>query len=129
MPNNRVNIWPQDEAFRRVLEALMIFKDTHGSFSLTNLLQQEIARETVVREYHAGNKALAEERERLAAEYEGRLGATLAALEFYADPANYKPHAHSKPSAVFKDAGRQAREAIEAISGEAEDDDGFAEAE
>jgi hypothetical protein len=111
----KVNIWPKDEAFRRLLEAILIFKDLHGSYDTTKFLQQEITREIVVREYHAGRKEVAAAE--VAAQRAAVLLATaIEALGFYADPDNYKMR-NGQPSVVIKDKGHLASEALATISG------------
>lgn len=114
---DRVSIWPKDEAFRRLLEASLIFKELYGSHNYTTFLQQEIARETVVREYHASAKERveAEAAAQLAAE---RLAIAITAFEFYEDPGNYNAPSNGKPSAIARDKGKMARDALAAITGE-----------
>lgn len=118
----RVNIWPKDEAFRRLLEAILIFKDLHGSYDTTTFLQQEITREIVLREYHAGRKELVAV-EAAAQQSANHLATALEALGFYADADNYKLR-NGPQSMVTKDKGRLAREALQAIGGAEEPENG-----
>lgn len=118
----RVNIWPKDEAFRRLLEAILIFKDLHGSYDTTTFLQQEITREIVLREYHAGRKELVAV-EAAAQQSANHLATVCETLGFYADPDNYKLR-NGQPSAVTKDKGRIARETLQAIGGAEEPENG-----
>lgn len=108
-----VSIWPADEAYRRLLEAIQIFKEIHGSYDTTKFLQQEITRETVVREYHASRAAVvaAEEAAKQSMEL---LAIATDVLEFYADKNNYKLVNGAAP--VLRDKGRTAVQALEAIS-------------
>lgn len=112
-----VSIWPGDEAYRRLLEAIQIFKEIHGSYDTTKFLQQEITRETVVREYHASRYQV------LAAEQAAKQANELLAiatdvLGFYADKDNWKTgDGKGVFSAVSKDKGRAATQALEAIIG------------
>jgi hypothetical protein len=51
-----------------------------------------------------------------------QLETAASALEFYADSGNHKSRG-AQPSAVARDNGSHARQALEAISGEADDED------
>jgi len=112
---DKIDLWPRDEAFRQLLEAILVFKDIHGSYNTTTFLQQEITRETVVREYHLSRKEVlaAEEATRKAAD---QLAIATDALEFYADGDNYKTR-NGVYSAISKDKGITARTALLTIGG------------
>jgi hypothetical protein len=119
---DKIDIWPKDEAFRQLLEAILVFKDIHGSYNTTTFLQQEITREVVVREYRASRKEVLAAAE-VALQLGEQLSVSTDALEFYADGDNYKSR-NGQPSAVAKDKGLTARNALLMISGtEVEVDD------
>jgi hypothetical protein len=119
---DKIDIWPKDEAFRRLLKQSLIFKEQHGSYSYTNWLQQELTREIVVREYHAARTEVVAA-EKAAQQASDQLVVATDALEFYADGDNYKSR-NGQPSAVAKDKGLTARNALLMISGtEVEVDD------
>lgn len=125
---DKVSIWPKNEALRQLLEATLTFKELHGSYDYTNWLQQELAREIVVREYHASRKEVVEA-EAASKLLSDQLGVATDALEFYADTANHKSR-NGQPSAVAKEKGLTARNALLMIGGtELEVDDDNEEAE
>lgn len=111
--------WNNDEARRRVFGALLDHQEILGEEETIALLRNELTRLTVLQEHrrtNAENLRLT----RLVGELEADLDAAVDALGFYSDPDNYEERAGSRPSAVRKDKGDNAREALEALTAAAE---------
>ncbi len=114
--------WRNEEALLRLLETIQIARDIYGAEDVIRILQQELARERVIDKLGAQKKQLI-----AVAGAHGALQAQLdtatAALEFYAETDNYRAGPGGKVSAVAKDKGREARNALEEIGGEAGEPD------
>lgn len=105
---------PEQEAHR----ALLILSETRGSRTTIAFLRQELQRLFVVEEMRTASRQLVAAEERVS-EAEKHLAAAKDALEFYADPDNYKSRS-GKQSAIERDKGRTALDALEAIEPEGE---------
>jgi hypothetical protein len=110
--------WPENEARERVLEDLLIFREHHGQAGLIDLLEQELCRERVVKRYKEQQQAAAVAAAR-EAQLTARLNAAADAMEFYGNSENYEGRG-ARPSAIEKDKGKIARDALHAIDPEAD---------
>jgi hypothetical protein len=105
--------WPENEARERLLEDLLIFREHHGQAGLIDLLEQELCRERVVKRYKEQQQAAAAAEARQA-EFAAKLDTAHEALEFYGNGDNYEGRG-ARPSAIEKDKGGTARNALAAI--------------
>jgi hypothetical protein len=110
--------WPENEARERILEHLLIFREHHGQAGLIDLLEQELCRERVVKRYKEQQQAAAAAEARQA-ELAAMLDTTAEALEFYGNADNYEARG-GRLSAIQKDKGGTARNALAAIDPEAD---------
>lgn len=115
--------WPENEAFKRLIEASLIFQDINGTNAWQGFLQAELARATVIAGLAARHMAHVTTASDKLQQTTEDLDTALRTLEFYGNPDNYRPR-KGAPSKVATDCGKRARDAFEAISG---DEDGEAE--
>lgn len=113
--------WRENEARDQLLRDLILFRETCGRERLIDLLEQELARERVIKRIKDCAAAEAAAAERIA-ELEERLEKAAKGLEFYADSDNYQRARNGKTSAVERDKGHTARLTLEAIGDEEEED-------
>ena len=105
--------WPENEAERKLHEALLVLDDTCGENTTTRLLETELTRRHVSREYRRTHQLLAEA-DKQNAELRKRIDEAVAVLEFYADEDNYEARSN-KPPQITKDKGQRARLALATI--------------
>lgn len=105
--------WRENEALEAVLQSLLTFRSIHGAEKLSDLLEHELGREAVLRRIEADRKASA-----TPPVQHQQFETAVAALEFYADVENHTPRKGQQVSAVARDKGRIARDALASIGGE-----------
>ena len=109
-------------AFECFCEAALVIRELRGTEGYVAMLQQELAREGVIARLTEARRAAFAASQPAVPQSSDQLETAVKALEFYAEGDNHKP-VNGKPSAVARDKGRRARQALEAISGEPEDAD------
>lgn len=107
-----------NEAREQLVRAILIHLEVHGEKETIGQLRDELSRLTVLSEIRRNNAEIVRLTKRIG-ELGDCLNTAVDALGFYADPDNYADRP-GKPSAVRKDKGEAAREALEAINAAAE---------
>lgn len=110
--------WGVNEAKEQLIRAVLIHLEIHGEDQTIAQLRDELSRLTVQREIKRSNAEIVRLTQRVT-ELDECLNTAVDALGFYADEDNYADRP-GKPSAVRKDKGGNAREALEAINAAAE---------
>jgi hypothetical protein len=113
----------RDNPRKKFHETLIMLQEVRGEDETIRMLEAELERLRVVKEYRQNRRDLAIASERQA-ELERRLDAAADALEFYANGENYEGRAASP---IQKDKGLLARNALAAIEPESDEDEGEAE--
>lgn len=109
--------WPPDtEAVDELHKALFTLAETRGDDEAIRFLQQELTRLRVLKQLKARSVALLAPPAGDTAKPTPDLRLAADALDFYADPDNYRPKGATKSSPVARDRGRKARDALTAIA-------------
>jgi hypothetical protein len=113
-------MWPEGLK-KKFHEALIMLQEVRGEDETIHLLEEELERRRVVKEYRQNRREVL-----LAQEHAADLGRQLCiavgALEFYGNGDHYEARSN-RPSTIQKDKGLTARNALASIDDDSDDDE------